>query len=92
MQPPTRPMKRSWMLGSWSSALDLISASGVGPETPSIVQVVIGTGQLVSIIARPASAGFTMLQPRPPKRCFTTIIEKRLPKTAIQNGMVGGRL
>ena len=85
-------MKRSCMLGSLSAAPILMSASGVGPETPSIVHVVIGTGQLVSIIARAASAGLTMLQPRPPKRCLTTIIAKRLPSTAIQNGMVGGRL
>ena len=34
----------------------------------------------------------SMLQPKPPKNCLTTMIAKRLPKTAIQKGMVGGRL
>ena len=92
MQPPTLPRKTSRRPGRLSSVPAFIIASGVAPETPSSVQVVIGTGQLVSIIARPASAGLTMLQPKPPKNCLTTMIAKRLPKTAIQKGMVGGRL
>ena len=70
----------------------LISARGVAPETPSMVQYVIGTGQLDSITARPTRAGFMKLQPMPPKNCFTTIIAKTHPTAAIQKGMVGGRL
>ena len=77
MQPPIVPAMRSHSGGMTAAgpaavaedvaaAPIFITARGVAPLTPWTVQVVMAMGQEMSIIARPARAGFTMLQPMPP--------------------------
>ena len=52
----------------------------------------MATGQEISIMARAARAGLTMLPPSPPKNCLTSTMAKTEPQAAIHSGMVGGRL
>ena len=85
MQPPMAPVSMSVIEGSAPEGdAAFIRASGVAVETPSSVHEVMAAGQLASIMARPAKAGLTTLQPRPPKNCFTTKMAKTDPTAAIQ--------
>ena len=50
---------------------------------PTLTQVLMSTGQL-NMKARPARAGLTMLQPRPPKSIFTRMMANRSPRMMVQ--------
>ena len=69
----------------------MITASGVAPDTPSNVKLVIGPVNARSRKHRAPSAGFIKFCPSPPKIIFTTTMANAPPMIGMKNGTVWDR-